>query len=162
MCWRNLSAWIRCGLLGCTKRGGITPTLCAPWWRRTTATIAPFEAMKQFSHLKTPGRRRRAAMTLIEMMIAVAVMSIVILAVLSAHFLGLREDQLMESKAGANDTSRKAIGEMLRDIRASKGYYIGSGTTSTNFVAIGNGSTMQGPALELYTTVVYSNQVINQ
>ncbi len=100
-------------------------------------------------------------MTLIEVMITVSLMGMVILGVLSANFFGLREDQLLESKGGMNDSSRRAISELLHDIRAAKGYDIGNISTSTNFSAFGNGTNMQGPALRLYTTILSTNQAIN-
>jgi len=99
-------------------------------------------------------------MTLVEMMIAIAVMSVVIAGIMSAHFLGLREDQLMESKAGANDTSRKAIGRMLNDIRGAKGYDVGTYNGFTNFTPVTSGF-FQGPALRLYTAIINSNQAVN-
>jgi hypothetical protein len=98
-------------------------------------------------------------MTLVEAMISVAVMSMVFAGVMSAHFLGLREDRLMESKAGANDTARRSINQMLQDIRGAKGYVIGN-MSSSNFRAITNGN-LQGGAVQLYSAVLSTNQTID-
>lgn len=106
-------------------------------------------------------RRRGAGFTLIEVMISMALMGLVIAGVLSAQFMGLRQDQLMESKAGINDYSRKAISEMLNDFRGAKGYDIGTATSAGNFLAISNGNSMQGTAVRLYTAVISTNQTIN-
>jgi Tfp pilus assembly protein PilW len=117
--------------------------------------------MKFFSPTRlATARARRRAMTLVEAMIAVLVMGVVIGGVLSANFLGMREDQLMESKAGASDTSRRAVNQMLYNIRSAKGFDIGTFTGGTNFAAITN-SAMQGTALKLYTFAMQTNQVID-
>jgi prepilin-type N-terminal cleavage/methylation domain-containing protein len=103
--------------------------------------------------------QRRRGMTLLEMMITMGVMAVVIGGVLSANFLGMREERLMESKAGASDTARRSVNQMLYDIRAAKGFDIGT-LTGTNFIAITNG-TIQGAALKLYCIAISTNSVID-
>jgi len=103
-------------------------------------------------------RRSQRAMTLVEMMIAVAVMGLVIAGVLGANFLGLKQAKLMEAKAGANDSARRYVNQLLYDIRSAKGYEIGS-VSGTNFTAITNGN-FQGPAIKLYVAT-FTNQVID-
>ena len=98
-------------------------------------------------------------MTLIEMMFAVALMTVIITAVMSANFLGWREENLLETKAGACDSSRQAIGQLLYDIRAAKGFDIGA-YSGTNFTAITNGA-LQGNSVKLYTFAISTNQVID-
>lgn len=98
-------------------------------------------------------------MTLLEMMITMGVMAVVIGGVLSANFLGMREERLMESKAGASDTARRSVNQMLYDIRAAKGFDIGT-LTGTNFIAITNG-TVQGAALKLYCIAISTNSAID-
>ena len=104
-------------------------------------------------------RWRRLGMTMIEMMFTFLLMGVVIGGVLSANFLGLREGRLMESKAGASDAARRYINQLLYDIRAAKGFDIGT-MSGTNFTAITNG-TYQGPGLKLYTVAVSTNQVVD-
>lgn len=119
----------------------------------------------KFSHQHQPTsaqvRRLPAGFTLVEVMITVLLMSLVIAGVLSAQFVGLREDQLLESKAGIDDHSRYAISQLMYDIKSSKGYYIGTGTTGSGFVPIGNGTNMQGSSLYLFNAVQFTNQTIN-
>ncbi len=107
----------------------------------------------------TPVRSGRRAFTLIEMMIAGGVMSLVITAVLSANFLGLRHSKWLEAKAGACDSSRRYVSQLLYDIRSAKGYDVGS-MSGTNFIAITNGN-FQGPALKLYVAAIATNQIID-
>lgn len=104
-------------------------------------------------------RWRRLGMTFIEMMFTFLLMGVVIAGVLSANFLGLRESRLMESKAGASDAARRNVNQMLYDIRAAKGFDIGT-MSGTNFTAITSG-TFQGVGLKLYTVAVSSNQVVD-
>ena len=109
-------------------------------------------------------RARTSGMTLIEVMFAVVLMGVVIAGVLSANFLGLRENRLMESKAGANDSARRYINQLIYDIRSAKGYDIGNLASTnysvTNFVTITNG-TMVGPALKLYMLTISSNAAVD-
>lgn len=99
-------------------------------------------------------------MTLLEMMITVGVMAVVIGGLLSANFLGLREERLMESKAGASETARRSVNQLLYDIKAAKGFDIGTMAGGTNFIAITNG-TFQGTALKLYCIAISSNSVVD-
>jgi type II secretory pathway pseudopilin PulG len=119
--------------------------------------------MKLLPHSHHPARvnrRRRSGMTLVEVMIASTLMIVIIGGLMASNFVGLRENQLMQSKAGANDSSRYAINQLLQDIRAAKGYDIGSACSGTNFTVITNGN-YQGPALRLYTAILTTNQNID-
>lgn len=104
--------------------------------------------------------RRLHAMTLVEVMIATTLMGIVMIGILSSNYLGLRENQLMGSKAGASDSSRFAINDLLQDIRAAKGYQIGSVSGTNIFTAITNGN-QQGQALILYPILISTNESID-
>ncbi len=104
-------------------------------------------------------RRRQQGMSLIEMMFTMLLMTVVIAGLLSANFLGWREENLMETKAGANDAARRAVGQLLYDIRAAKGFDIGT-MGGTNFTAITNGN-VQGAGLKLYQIVITTNQLID-
>jgi len=118
--------------------------------------------MKFFPHTLslTAATRRAGGLTLVETMIAVTIMTLFVIGgVMSANFVGLREDQLMESKAGANDTSRRLVSQMLYNIWASKGYDIGN-MSGTNFVPITNGL-YQGSAIRIYAVSMATNQVID-
>jgi len=103
---------------------------------------------------------RQLGMTLIEMMITMGVMALVIGGLLSANFLGMREERLMESKAGASETARRSVNQLTYDIRAAKGFDVGTMAGGTNFIAITNG-TFQGMALKLYCIAISTNSVID-
>jgi type II secretory pathway pseudopilin PulG len=107
--------------------------------------------------------RRQAGMTLVETSIATGLMVVIICGLLSANYVGLKQDQLVESKAGADDTSRRAINAMLSDIRLAKGYAIGNYATNA-FVPCSTGTnlvTQQGTAVILYPVVNSTNQAVD-
>lgn len=100
-------------------------------------------------------------MTLVEVMISTYLMVIVILlGLIGVHLMGLREEKLMESKAGASDSARRYISQLKKDIYSAKGWAIGSWNGST-FTGITNGANQQGMALIIYPLVITSNQIID-
>ena len=105
------------------------------------------------------GERRLAGSTLIEAMFASAIMIMVIMALLSAHLMGLRLDQLVESKAGASDSSRRTLNKLPMDIRSSKMWNIGN-ISGTNVVNVVGGQAQQGTALQLYQTASGSQYIL--
>lgn len=92
----------------------------------------------------------RSGYTLVELMFAVAIMVMMVVALFAAQLIGFRLGQLVDSKSGASDSSRFALQNLPKDIRSAKMWSIGnlSGTGWTNFVAITNGP-LQGAALQL-------------
>ena len=108
--------------------------------------LLSFKLNKTARWTSTPG----SGFTMVEMMVATTIMIITVGALLSSHLIGLKQSQLVESKAGASDTSRRAISQMTRDIRSAKMWFIGS-ISGTNFTAITNGL-QRGTALALCET----------
>ena len=98
--------------------------------------------------VKTRGTR---AMTLVEMMTAMAVFSFVLIALIYTQMFGLRYDELIQSKLGASEESRRNFDSLTADIRSAKKWLIGnySGGSMTNFTACGNATAQVGNALEL-------------
>jgi len=94
-----------------------------------------------------------AGYTLVEMLFVVGIIIFVVAALFAAQLVGMRIDQLVQSKCGASDSSRRTLQELPVDIRSAKMWYIGNlgGANGTNFTAITNGI-LQGPALELCQT----------
>lgn len=98
-----------------------------------------------------------AGFTLIEAMLASSIMVLVIAALLSAHIMGLRQNELLESKAGASDTSRRVLNQLPVDIRSSKMWFVGN-MSGTNFVA--NTNITAGTAIQLCTTTNGSSYIL--
>jgi prepilin-type N-terminal cleavage/methylation domain-containing protein len=89
-----------------------------------------------------------AAFTLVEMMVTVAIFTILLTAFIYAHVFGLRYDELVCSKLGASEQSRMSFELLTSDIRASKIWRIGSGTKTT-FTNVPNATAMVGNAVQL-------------
>jgi Tfp pilus assembly protein PilW len=96
----------------------------------------------------------RSGYTLVEMMFAVGIMVIMVMALFAAQLVGFRLGQLVDSKSGASDASRHAIQNLVTDIRSAKMWAIGN-LTGTNFVQITNAA-IQGTALQLDQTTIGS------
>ena len=111
------------------------------------------------SNLPWHRERRLAGFNLIEVMFASAMLIVVIMALLSAHLIGLRLDQLVESKAGASESSRRALNQLPMDIRSAKMWNIGN-ISGTNFVNIVDGQSQQGTALELFESTNGSQYIL--
>jgi prepilin-type N-terminal cleavage/methylation domain-containing protein len=93
----------------------------------------------------------QAGLTMVEMLVTVAIFVMLVTAFISANIFGLRYDQLVCSKLGASEQSRRSFEQLTSDIRASKIWRIGSGSQTT-FNAVSNATLMQGNALQLNLT----------
>ena len=106
---------------------------------------------------------RKRGMTLIEMMISMGIFSIAMAALMTAYIFGLKQDQLVQSKLGASDESRRSFEKVARDIRCANSHDVGNYTTGTNggFVEVANGTAQVGNALRIYmlssspTNIIY-------
>jgi prepilin-type N-terminal cleavage/methylation domain-containing protein len=99
------------------------------------------------------------AFTLVELMISMAIFSLATLGLISLHIFGQRHDQLVQSKLGASDQSRRAFDRLTEDVRAAKIWRIGNGEFS-NFTPIANGTAQQGNAVRLQLTTAPSNYIV--
>ena len=98
------------------------------------------------------------AWTIAEMMVAMGLFSLVVIATVYAFMFGLRYDELIGSKLGASDNSRKSFDQLVRDIRTAKSYLIGVGSASSFTSGSTNNAIQQGNALQLsFTTDLRSD-----
>jgi Tfp pilus assembly protein PilW len=103
--------------------------------------------------------RAESGHTLIEMMFAVTILVMLVMALLGAQWMGMKQEQLVGSKGGANDSSRRTLSQLPVDIRSSKMWFIGN-MSGTTFTAITNGSPQQGAAVELCATTNGSQYIL--
>ena len=96
-------------------------------------------------------QRARHGFTLVETVVTSAIFSLVVLAAVYTQIFALRQDELAQSKLGASDASRKGFGQLSLDVRSCKIWSVGN-VSSTNFVAIPNGTAQQGTAVRLNLT----------
>jgi hypothetical protein len=100
------------------------------------------------------------ALTLVEMMTTMAVFGYVVIALVYGQIFGLRQDELVESKLGASDQSRRDFGQIMRDMRSAQIWGVGNYSGGT-FTPISNGSLQQGAAIQIFlvanntTNIVY-------
>jgi len=99
---------------------------------------------------------RRAAFTLTEVMVAMAIFSIVILGTISANIFGLRMYQITKAKLGASDEAREAVSRLVNEVRSAKIVRVGNGD-SASFTNIDLGGLQQGNAIQIYPTTNTAN-----
>src|SRR5712672_1833667 len=97
------------------------------------------------------GAAGEAGVTMVEMMVTIAIFAMLVTAFISANIFGMRYDQLVCSKLGASEQSRRSFEKVTGDIRASKIWRIGTGNLSS-FTPLSNASLMIGNALQLNLT----------
>lgn len=101
-------------------------------------------------------------MTLVELMVSMAVFSLISIGLIYTHLFCLHQDQLVNSKLGASDQSRKSFTLLTRDIRSAKVWDIGNADASGgSFTAVADGANQVGNALWIsYTATTNYNQGI--
>ena len=92
--------------------------------------------------------RREQAMTLTELMTATSIFLLMIAGLVVTNMFAMQQDELVNSKLGANDQSRLGFDLLLGEIRSCKNIQIGSGT-SNSFTSLTNGAIEQGNALQI-------------
>jgi len=108
--------------------------------------------MTTFSHSHSNFSARKGhAFTLVELMVAMAVFSMVILGTVGAHIYGLKMFQFVRPRLGASDDARKALSTLMDEIRAADTVQVGNGSL-TNFIARALGTLQEGPALLIQNT----------
>lgn len=95
---------------------------------------------------------REQALTLVEMMVAMGVFTLVVAALVYAHMFGMSQDQLVQSKLGASQSSRSGFDKLARDIRSAKIWRVGNGNFSS-FTADATNGLQQGNALQINITI---------
>jgi hypothetical protein len=111
--------------------------------------------MKTFprDRISRAGRKlRQQAYTLGDMMVSMGVFVTAMAALLSAHTIGLKQDQLVQSKLGASDESRKSFGKMAKEIRSATAHSIGN-ISGSSFTSIPPGYPQRGSAIQLIFTL---------
>ena len=103
---------------------------------------------------------REQATTLIELIIAMGVFVLCVgAALVYAQIFVLRQNELVISKLGASDQSRRGYDLMARDIRSAKSWQIGDMASGT-FVPTPLGSNQQGTAVQVFLSVSSPTNII--
>ena len=102
--------------------------------------VAPRGMQPRFLRASTSG------FTITELLVAVAVLSVVLAGVLFAHVFGLSMFQLTKTKLNALDDTRKVISKMTQEIRACRTTAVGN-VKAGKFESLLDGEKQQGTAL---------------
>ena len=107
--------------------------------------------------------RQSQGLSLVEVLMASYVMVyFVVMGLFAVHLMGMRQVQLLESKAGASDSARRQIGQLRNDIYGAKGWQIGTcASDGSGFTAVTNGAWQQGNALIIYPLIINTNQIVD-
>lgn len=103
--------------------------------------------------------RRKQALTIVEMMVAMSLFSLVTLGLVYTHLFALRQDELANSKLGASDSSRRGFNMLSDDVRSAKVWQVGNGGQNS-FTPIANGLAQQGTALKVNLTTDTNKYVL--
>jgi prepilin-type N-terminal cleavage/methylation domain-containing protein len=106
--------------------------------------------MSDFSHLRN-GATARAAFTLPEMMITAAIFSLLVIAGVYSHVLGLKMSNFTQTKLMATHNARAALNTTRDEIRSAQTVVVGNGN-NTNFTGIADNLPQQGNAIQVYPT----------
>jgi hypothetical protein len=99
--------------------------------------------------LEYSARLRCRAMTISELMVAMAIFLVIVAGIVIIHMSGLRMNLLARSKLGASDEARAAVSKMVNEIRGAGVVRIGSGTT-TDFTEVAADAAQRGNAIQVY------------
>lgn len=96
-------------------------------------------------------RRNTAAFTLIDIMTAMLVFSLVVVALVYTHLFSLRMFNITYTKLNASADARKTLDLVRDEIRSGKTFYVGNGN-NLGFTRIADGAAQEGNALLIYPT----------
>ena len=109
--------------------------------------------MKNFPRNATAPSRRRAAFTIVEMMVSSGIFLGVFVGVIVAiQVFALRIYTLAATKLTATEGSRKAMNQIRDDIRQGKGLLVGVADNTGRFTACYGTNAASGNALIIYST----------
>jgi hypothetical protein len=100
----------------------------------------------------------RQAYTLVEMMVASGLFSLVVLGILACHLAGLRFQQLIQPKLLNAQYERQTIGRLIEEVRCANSLRVGTGSLST-FTVAGPTNVQAGNALCIYTSTNTSQYI---
>jgi hypothetical protein len=104
------------------------------------------------------GSPRRQAYTLVEMMVASGLFSLVILGILACHLAGLRLQQLIQPKLLNAQYERQTVGRLIEEVRCANSLQVGTGSLST-FTVAGPTNVQAGNALRIYISTNTSQYI---
>ena len=105
--------------------------------------------LTQLSAKRRVSQGSEAGRTLVETMVAMAIMSLVLVAILSCHLAGLRLTGFVQPKIENSEYARKTISRMIEEVRCATTVQVGTGTVSAFTVSAVN-KPQVGNAIRVY------------
>ncbi len=102
---------------------------------------------------------RRQGFTLPELMVAIAVFSVVMLGVVFAHLFGLSMFRITETTLNATEDTRQVINRMANEVRTCRRAFIGN-ISGGAFVGLLNGERQVGSAILIRPTTNTANYIV--
>jgi prepilin-type N-terminal cleavage/methylation domain-containing protein len=99
------------------------------------------------------------AFTLPELLVSIAVFSLVVVCIVAANLFGLRMFQITDNKLQASDAARKSIGRMTDEIRTCTTTWVGNITNGV-FAAHLDGEKQTGNGLMIYPSTNATNFIL--
>jgi type II secretory pathway pseudopilin PulG len=93
--------------------------------------------------------KQQSALTLVELMISMSIFGMVILGFIMLQLFGMKQNQLVESKLGANDQARQLLEKMGLEIRSAKRLEVGN-ISGASFVEVPDGQPQRGTGIRIY------------
>lgn len=102
--------------------------------------------------------RRIRAFTLSELMITMAVFTILMAALLASHLMGMRMRRVTDTKLSATANARRALNEIRNEVRTAKMLSVGNGNQNS-FTPPATLSEQIGNSIQIYATTNTNNFV---
>jgi type II secretory pathway pseudopilin PulG len=100
----------------------------------------------------------RAAFTIVELMISLAIFSLVIIGSIYCHLMGLKMSTVTQAKLKATQTARAALNRTRDEIRSASILYVGTGSQN-GFTNVEQNGPRQGNALQICPTGNTNNYI---
>ncbi len=104
--------------------------------------------------------RDRSAFTLVEVMVTMALFSLVLSGLVYGSVFGLRMCEITKSKLLRSADARSAIGKLSDEIRSAKGAWIGDVDGSGTFQGVLDGSPQRGSAIMICPTTNRASYIV--
>ena len=113
-------------------------------------------SLKTFVQIKPSAVRTVRAFTLVEMMVAMAIFSMVIAATVSSQLFGLRMYRISDAKLSVSGDARVVLNHLREEVWTGKLLYVGNGNSSA-FTLVADNTPHCGNAIRICPTTDTNN-----
>lgn len=144
-----MKLWIECPARGFDLAGGIGTRVVRGSRPMGRGSVINAPRGRAGESAYPDGSSRCQAYTLVEMMIASSLFSLVMLGILACHLTGLRMQQIIQPKLLNAQYERQTLGRLIEEVRCANSLQVGTGSLS-GFTAAGPTNVQAGNALLIY------------